>query len=296
MITDLQRNRIFQLIVGDYKTGEGVLIEDLQVSFDISKSSNNKDRTNSAAIAIYNLDPQTLALLDTDYPTTSFSVGYEDTGTFQQIFKGQVTNIVTRKSGTDVITQLQMGSKYTQLNHTLVSKLVAPGKSREDALQEFVTTLGAERGVFNIPEKQQALLYGYSMSGTPKESLDEFCSKYGYDWQIEDDVLYVHANDRANTENFQLAYVISEETGLVETAYRETAKVRKSKKDKAKKPGVVWKSLLNPDIKAGDIVKLEDTLIQGYFKVDKLKHFGGWRENTWYTECTGSAIEKVDKS
>ena len=155
MITGLQRNRIFQLIVGDYKTNDAIIIEDLQVSFDISKSSNNKDRTNSAAISIYNLDKESLALLDTDYPAAAFSVGYEDTQSFQRIFGGQVTNIVTRKSGTDIITQLQMGSKYTQLNHTLVSKLVAPGKSREDALQEFVTTLGAERGVFNIPEKQQ---------------------------------------------------------------------------------------------------------------------------------------------
>lgn len=296
MITDLQKNRIFQLIVGDYETSQGVLVEDLQVTFDINKSANNKDRTNSAAIAVYNLDPQTLALLDTDYPAAVFSVGYEDTNGFQRIFAGQVTNVVTRKSGTDVITELQMGTKYTALNHTVISRLIAPGKRRSEVLQELADEIGADRGSFNITDADQTLQYGYSLSGTPKECLDEFCSKFGYLWQLADGVLYAHSNTRANTENFLEAYVISEETGLIDMAYRETPVVRKSKKDKAKKPGVKWKSLLNPDIHAGDIIKLEDTLIQGYFKVDKLRHYGGWRENAWYTECTGIAIEKVIKS
>ena len=56
----LQRAREYQLIVGDWKNGDGLLIENLQVTFDISKSSNNKDRTNSAAIEIYNLSDESL--------------------------------------------------------------------------------------------------------------------------------------------------------------------------------------------------------------------------------------------
>ena len=72
----LQRNRQYSLTVGDYKTGNGLLIQDLQVTFDISKSTNNKNRTNSATIEIYNLSEESLKVLDTDYPAAVFEAGY----------------------------------------------------------------------------------------------------------------------------------------------------------------------------------------------------------------------------
>ena len=75
-----------------------------------------------------------------------------------------------------------------------------------------------------------------------------------------------------------------------------TQKSDRSTKDKIKKQGVQWRMLLNPDIKAGSIVKLEDTLIQGWYRVDSLRHFGGFRDNDFYTEVQASAIEKVVKS
>ena len=43
----LQRNRQYELIIGDYQNGDGLLINNLQVTFDISKSSDNKNKTNS---------------------------------------------------------------------------------------------------------------------------------------------------------------------------------------------------------------------------------------------------------
>jgi len=83
---------------------------------------------------------------------------------------------------------------------------------------------------------------------------------------------------------------------LIENAYRSSGDVRRSKKDRVKKQVVQWKMLLNPDIVAGSIVKLEDTLIQGWYKVDDLRHTGDWRGQAWYTEVRATAIEKVSRS
>jgi hypothetical protein len=291
----VQRNRVYELIVGDSKSGDALLINNsLQVTFDISKSSSNKDRTNSAAIEITNLSNESLKLLDVDYPAAVFSAGYLEIG-MKRLFAGQITNVTTRKSGTDRVTQIQMGAGYTDLNHTVLSQLTAPGRTVKDVLEDIRKAIpNVSRGVFNGTNLNNPVIYGYPLMGTPKEMLDELSSKYGLHWQVDEDVLYVHDNDRANTENFEQAYVISKYTGLIENAYRVSGDVRRGAKDKSKKQGVQLKMLLNPDIIPGDIVKLEDTLITGWFKVDSMRHTGGWRDSGWYSELQLSALEKVE--
>lgn len=291
----LQRNRQFELIIGDFQTGDGLQINNLQVTFDISKSTDNKKRTNSAAIEVYNLADEHIRLLDTDYPAAVFSAGYLDTGGPKRLFSGQVTHVSTRKSGTDRVTQIQMGTGYTELNHQLLSEFVPEGQNPKDVANKLIKAIGADRGVFNGTNLNNPLIYGYPLSGTPKEMLDELCEKYTCNWQLDDGVVYVHDNDRANTENFEQAYVISKYTGLIETPYRVSGDRQRSKKDKVKKPGIQMKILLNPDIRAGDIIYLEDTLITGWLKVDSLRHSGGWRSPNWYTEIRASSLEKVVK-
>lgn len=291
----IQRNRQYSLIVGDYKTTEAFEITELQVTFDISKSNENKKKTNSAAIEIYNLSDDQLKLLDTDYPAAVFAAGYKDTGGPVRLFSGQVTEVSTRKSGPDRVTQIKMGTGYTELNHKVLSEVVPPGANVKEAIEELRKGIGAERGVYNGTNLNNELIYGYPLSGTSKEMLDELSDKYNLNWQLDDGVLYVNDNDRANTENFKEAYVISPYTGLIEEPYRVSGDRKRSKKDKAKKPGIQMKILLNGRIKAGDIIKLEDTLITGWYRVDSIRHTGGWRSPGYYTDIKASAIKKVDK-
>lgn len=287
-------NRQYELIIGDYQNGNGLLINNLQVSFDISKTSSNKNKTNSASIEVYNLSNESLKVLDTDYPVAVFSAGYVDTGGAKRIFSGQVTNISTRKSGTDRITQLQIGTAYTELNHEILSSLTAPGRTVQDVAEDIRKAIpGVSRGVYNGTNLTNQIIYGYPLMGTPREMLDELSEKYALDWQVDEDVLYIHNKDRANTENFAEAYVVSKYTGLVDNAYRASGDKRRSKKDEVKKQSVQWKMMLTPDLFAGDIVRLEDTLIIGWYKVTDIRHYGGWRDTPWYTEVRATAIEKV---
>lgn len=290
-----QVNRQYELIVGNAIAGEGLFIDSLQVTFDISKSSQNQDKTNSASIEIYNLSKESIKLIDVDYPTASFSAGYRDIG-IKLLFSGKVTNVSTRKSGTDIVTQIQMGAAYTELNHQVLSSITPPGKQVKDVAEDIRKAIpGVSRGVYNGINLNNPILYGYPLQGTPKQMLNELSKKYGVDWQIDGDVLYIHDNNRANTENFQQAYVVSETSGLIEKPYRIAGDTRRSAKDKAKIQGVQWKMLLNPDIVCGSIVLLEDDDLGGWYKVTDLRHYGGWRDSDWYTECRAVAIAKVDK-
>lgn len=289
----IQRNRQYELIIGNFQSGEALLITELQVTFDISKSPDNKKRTNSASIEITNLSEDHIRLLDTDYPAAVFSAGYLDTGGPKRLFSGQVTHVSTRKSGTERITQITMGSGYTALNHQLLSEFVPEGQNPKVVVQKFVKAIGADRGVISGTNLNNPIIGGYPLSGTPKEMMDDFCEKYACEWQLDDGVVYVHDKGRPNNENFEQAYVISKYTGLIESAYRVSGDRQRSKKDKVKKPGVQMKILLNPDIRAGDIIRLEDTLITGWFKVESLRHSGGWRSSAWYTEIRATSLEKV---
>lgn len=288
----LIKNRKYEIIVGDYRTGDGVLINDRQITFDISKTTSNKNKTNSAAIEIYNLPDDVIKTLEGEYQAAVFSAGYTDLGV-RRLFAGQITFCTTRKQGPDRVTQIRMGSGYTELNHKVLSELVPAGKTLAEVGNILAKSIGASRGVFNGTNMNNQILYGYPLTGTPKEMLDEFSAKYGLDWQLDDDVLYLHQRDRGNNENFKEAYVISKYTGLVDNAYRVDGDIRRSKKDKAKKQGVQWTMLLNGDLAAGDIVKLEDTYITGWYKIVDLRFTGDYRGNPWYTEVRAEAIEKV---
>jgi hypothetical protein len=288
-----QINRVYELVVGDAISGEGLRINDLQVTFDITKSSSNKDKTNSANIEIYNLSDEHIKFLDSDYPTAVFSAGYRDIG-IKRLFAGQITSVSTRKSGADRITQILMGAAYTELNHEVMSSLVAPGRTVKDVAEDIRKALpGVSRSVFNGVNLNSPIIYGYPLQGTPKDMLNELSEKYSLDWQIDDGVLYIHDNTRGNSEKFQDAYVISKYTGLKDNAYRANGDIRRSKKDKAKIQAVQWKMLLNPDIIPGDIVKLEDLLFNGFYKVTDMRFTGDWRGMAWDTEIRATAIEKV---
>jgi hypothetical protein len=292
-----QRNRKYKLTIGDYKTGNGLLIEGLQVSFDISKSSDNTNNSNSASIEVTNLSNQSLKILQTDYPAAVFEVGYESLGNMATLFAGQVVNVSTRKQGTERVTQLVMGAGYTELNHSTLQKLVPAGKTVKDVVEELKKSFpNISRGVYNGSNLNSVLINGYSLSGSLRSELDRLSKTYNLEWRLDGDTLYVNNKDRASTENFNTAYVISPSSGLIEIPYYVSGEADRAPQDPVKKQSVQFSMLINPNVSAGEIIKLEDTEITGWYKVDSIRYSGSWRNGDWLQEVSCSAIEKVVKN
>lgn len=187
-------NRGYKLIFGDYKNdpNNAFLVDNLQITFEVSKSISNKDSANSASIEVYNLPQEAISLLDKEFIFADFQAGYYNTE-IKRLFSGQVVSVSTRKQGVDVVTQIRMGgSGYKELHYQNFNKLVAPGKTCRDVYEEIRKNIpGVDRGVFSGLNIDNPVLDGYPMQGTPQQELNRLAQCTDTDWQIDNGVLYV---------------------------------------------------------------------------------------------------------
>lgn len=303
-----QKERVFSLTVGDYKTGNGLLIENprrdslgnfvenpWQITFDVSKSADNKrNNGNSAVIEIYNLSDDQIQLLSSDYLEVSFSVGYQSTGSHLLVL-GNVTEISTVKSGNEYVTQLKIGEGYTDLNHQQLAKLVSPGKTVADVLEEIRQQMpGVARGAYTGTNLNNPIVFGWRLKGSPKEMLQKLCEAQNLEYNINSGVLNVSEENGLLSKDTQLAPVLNVDTGLIDLPFHTTDTGRKPKKDKKRRRGVQFKALLNTDIVPGKIVKLESKWITGFYRVNTARFSGDFRGNDWYVECFCSEVQAED--
>jgi len=281
-------NRGYTLVVGDYKNdpNNAILIDNLQITFDISKSSSNKDRTNSAAIEIYNLDEDSLAVLDKQFIAADFSAGYYNTN-IQRLFAGEVAQVTTRQDGPDLVTQIKMGAGYSALNYSTLNDTVPAGKQKKAVLETIRKKIvGINRGVYSGTNCNSPLISGYSLTGTPKAALNKLCSANGMEYNIDNDVLYVMDAGGTYTENTNRALLISPDTGLLDLAYKVSGEGIRKTPDPAKQAGIQFKSLLNADLIPGCLIKLEQgNSLDGFYKLESVRFSGSWRGGHWISEC-----------
>ena len=295
----LQKDRIFELIVGT--EDDAVIIRDLQVKFKITKSSNNKDKKNDAYVEIYNLSPERRKALEQDYVQVALSVGYVDTG-LKPLFSGQVVNssttkidkFLTKRSNTDLVTKLSIDELYTQMNGRAIKGLVPAGKTVKDVVLYAVKDM-PEVTTYNIGGEgvKRTLVDGYPISGTPRKILDDLSRAYDIEWQIDGGVLTVSDQEGAYTDNTNDVYVIGQMSGLIERPEFNSGDTKKVKKKDGKnakgkkvKDALKMKILLNPDITAGSVIKLEFEELTGFYKVNEIVHEGDYRGNEWTSTIT----------
>lgn len=291
-----QKNRVFVLEVGDYTTGNGIRITNpQQITFDISKSSDNKrNNGNSASIEIYNLSDSQIKLLESEYLQCKLSLGYEDTGS-QLVVEGNVTETSTVKSGDEYVTQIRIGEGYTALNHQDLATVVSPGKKVSDVLEEIRQQMpGVSRGAYTGTNLNNPIVFGWRLKGSPKEMLMKLCEAQGLEYNISGGVLNVSDENGLLSKDTLLAPVLNRMTGLIDLPFYTSETGRKQAKDKKRRRGVQFKALLNTEIVPGKIVKLESKWIEGYYRVNTARFSGDFRGNEWSVECFCSEVHAED--
>lgn len=284
--------------MGDYRTGDGWRIDNLQVRFDVSKSANEKDSKNSASIEVYNLAPEHINALETPYLAADFLAGYYGTGqnqgSLKRVFAGQVVRVTTRKSGPDIVTQLELGEGYLELNHEVISKLVPPGMTVKGVFEEIRQSIpNVARGVYAGTNVNSEIISGYPLMGEPRRLMDKLAATYRLDYRIDNGVLFVNDSAGAINNPDQTALLISQESGMLDIPYVVQSGDRRSKEDPEAKSSTQWRMLLNPDITPGEIVRLEYLDFTGWYKVDSVRHSGDFRGGDWITEVRATQNVKT---
>lgn len=298
----LQRDRVYELIIGDLESpSDSLLFTRHQIIFEVRKSSNSAKKANRSKIQIFNLTGEQLKRLESDYPALSFSVGYAGFEGLKRLLAGEITHARTMKKGSDRVTEITVSENYTGLNHAVLSTTAPPGSKVRDAIQAI--RAGMAFGGKPAPGHQltgtvieKELLYGFPLQGRPKDMLNKLAVTYGFEWRVDGDTLFVNNADRADNENFANAKLISRDTGLIENAYYESGSANKAENDPEKKNGVRFKMLLDASVVPGQLIKLDDTLIKGFFKVDEMSCTGNYRDRAWFADLSCSALEKVIKN
>lgn len=307
-----QKGRVYRLTIGDYVTGEGVQIGCVQVDgkfdlnspfqqirFDVSKSADNKRNANSASIEVYNLSQTTLDKLQSDFISCVLEVGYisQETGlpNLIQLVKGNVTELKTVKNGVDTITQILMGEGYTDLNHTKMKFTVAPGKTRKEVIEEIVAQVpGLAVGTITGTNLNNPVLDGYPVWGSAKDALNEISEMWRLEWRVTNGVIEFSDENGLVNKNKNEAPLISPDSGLVDIPFYTSAEPTKIKGDKTRRDGLQFKALLNPEVKPGQLVRIESKRINGWYRVNSARYTGDYRGNDWYMECLCSIIYEDD--
>ena len=291
--TVYQVNRQYTLQIGQGK-GSGIEITGLHITFKVNKGSDNKRRTNKATVKIYNLSEEHQKYIEAPFVECVLSVGYIGAG-MHRLFAGQVTVAGTEKEGTETVTEIQIDSLYTQLNHKTVSKTAPAGVSVKGVIENLVKEMdGVSRVVFSGTNITKSFVDGYPLSGAPRQILNELGEAFELEWQIDDDVMYIQDAGKSYMLNNSKAFKISETSGLIDRPYFDQIEKQRGKKDKlrAARNGLKLKILLNPAIVAGSIIYIEYGDKTGYYKVERLTHSGEYFGNDWTTELVCGTMLK----
>lgn len=304
MATNRQKDRIYSLIVG---SGEAVEINTLNMKFSVTKTSDNKDKKNRARVEIYNLTEERRKALEEDYVYVSLKVGYAESRyggqELVEIFSGEVVNvrhteeeigrINTKRRNTDLITILDIDEMHTSLNGIMLNQIIPEGKKVRDVIQAIVKDIPeVTRKEMNGEAIERQVIDGYPLTGTPRQNLDKLSKDYNLEWQIDQGVLYVSDIDGTFSNNTGEVPLISQMSGLIERPeFLNPDTKRMREKGQVSEKTLKIKILLNPTIIAGSIIKLEFPDLDGFYKVNEVKHEGEYRGNTWYS--TLRLTEKV---
>ena len=122
---------------------------------------------------------------------------------------------------------------------------------------------------------------GASLSGLAHREVSRLLAPFGLTWSIQDGRLQIFAETTVRSGEAWRIDVASGMLGSPEWS---------SPPSKGKKPNVVARCQLFPQLTPGDRVELSSSTISGVFKLESVSHKGDTRDRDFETELEGSPV------
>ena len=292
------------LIVGN--ANQALDLSQLEVEFVVR--AGDFTAPNTATIRIINPQPSTVKSIQTEYSQVSLQAGYQN-GNYGVIFSGNIAQVKSGKLE-NVTRYIDIMAFEADLFHSygFINNVIAPNQPMSAAVKGLIQTAQAN-GVSSDPSVKTALApaggilpRGKVQFGTAMANASTLADKAGATWWIENGVL------KAAPLTGYLpgeAIVINSTTGQVGVP-------------EVTEQGITVRTLLNPLIKIGNTVKLNNNEITqaqannfsagfpsyksntlfateqptGLYTVVVVEHSGGIRKNPWYSDLVCLAIDQ----
>lgn len=286
--------RVCNLSVGN--GSEAMDLSNLRIRFTVNRADRNAP--GRAQIIVNNLAASTVKKIQKEYDKVVLQVGYE--GSVEKIFQGEIVQKrYGRESPTDTYLAILAKDSQQAFSFAFMSKTLAAGHTMKEqvdeclkALKPYGVTAGQidDLGTAKMPR-------GRSMFGMVREQLRSIAASTNTSWSIQDGKLNIIKNN--STLNGD-TIVMNSSTGMVGMPVQTMG-------------GIEVRCLLNPKIKVGCRIKIDETSIQqqeqtlnygsmannskipeidvdGVYKVLDFVHSGDTRAVEWYTDIVCLAV------
>ena len=281
-------DRQYRLSIGEagkqgFTIGEGE--HPLRISFSLDKADTTTQ--NEATISVWNLNKEHKAMLDKKDCMVVLSAGYGNN--LALAFCGTVTSSATSQDGADMVTEIHVTDSLVPIRDTYISLSYAGVINGQKIIRDIAAQMGVTV-VFAPKVVLKDFANGYTFIGQAKTALTKVCKSCGVEWTLQNGVLQIK---KANTTITDRVYVLSAETGLLETPTRISQSAETSSQDNPtnKKNQIGWevRYVINLAIGINDFVKLESKAATGFFKVNTIKITGDNIGGEW--TCTAELLE-----
>lgn len=251
----------------------------LHISFSVEKS--DSETPNTAKIQIWNLSDANLKVLDEKDVIVELKAGYGDNMALAMV--GSVTYVTTTRDGADRMTELEVADGRVELRETNISV------SMNDQVdtREVYTYVANQMGLSVLFAKDLSFVKlpnGFSFVGKGKNALQRIAEANGHDWTIQNGVIQITIPGRPVTTQ---GYLLDIEHGLVSIPKRIT--ISQSSENSDSMTGWEIEYFLNAAIGINDVVQLNSSTANGYYRIHKVTFNGDNMEGDWV--CTAQVLE-----
>jgi len=279
------------LIVGN-ATGQGLDLSELHVRFSIWSATTQSPKHTS--IRVYNVADATAKSIQQEFKQVFLQAGYGDN--FGLIFSGAIKQVRKgRENATDTFIDLIAADGDEAYNWSVVNTTLAAGWTQSDchrAVLQAMSQYGIAAG-FTPAFAPAQMPRGKVCYGMARDHMRQLAGATGNHWAVHDgQLVMVPVNGFIPGQ----AVVLTSATGMIGVPIQTV-------------DGIIVKSLLNPNIKPGTKIQINNASVQqaalsvdytatnyfpsidddGFYKVYAMSQTGDTRGQDFYTEmiCVG---------
>ena len=237
-------DRSIELNVVDRETNKLYDFKGYRINVSATKSFEGFPNTGS--LKIFNVGEKTRKVLQRTGNLVLVKAGYQ--GNNFQVLSGSVLKAPTVREGTEIVTTVDIGDGAYALADAYVSQVYPAGTPDILILQDAITSLqeqGVSVGAYDASSIDRRTKRATTISGSAKEVISQYASKYGLTWSIQDSQLeFLKVGGAVNLTS---AVLLSPNTGLLGSPQVEFT-------------NITFNTLLIPSLKIGTLVSIESTI------------------------------------